>query len=186
MAHPRKLLRHAIMAQLVGSTAAADRVESTRIDPIGRSKLPLISVYTLNEDVDQEESESTSPRLLKREAIVEIVGWVAYSEEANVADALDDLAEQIEAAMAADEFFGLDMVESSILIGTDTDLVSKDGRSSPLVGQVTMTYSVTYRTQPGYSVPEDDFLRVKATHQIVGGVDDTVPAEDEFTVQESP
>lgn len=188
MAHPRKLLRAAIVAQLTGYAGLAGaRIESSRQDAIARSKLPLISVYTLNEETDQDASEDTSPRMLVRSSTVEIAGWVAASEETDVADAMDDLAEQIEAAMDSEPLFGLDMVEDSILLGTELDLVEKDGRSSPLIGQVILTYAVTYRTEPGVSVPTDDFLRVKATHQIVGGIeDDTEPAVDEFTVQESP
>ncbi|MGN6105198.1 MAG: hypothetical protein ACTHU0_08845, partial [Kofleriaceae bacterium] len=106
MAHPRKLIRHAVVAQLVGATAAGARVQATRVEPLRKGKLPTISVYTLHEPIDQDASAATNPRELTRTVKVEIAGWVAHSDALPVDDAMDDLAEQIEAAMDADPYLG--------------------------------------------------------------------------------
>lgn len=184
MAHPRTEIRQAVIALLVNAnTAAGMRVEDSRVDPIGNAKIPLISVYTLREPVDTEVSLQSSPRQLERTLNVEIAGFVAHSDAVPVATAMDNLAAQIEAAMDADPYIG-DKVSDAILEDTEMDIRVENGRSDPLIGIVTLTYSVTYRTQPGEVTPTDDFRRVDAKQQVVGGVDDTEPVEDLFTVQE--
>jgi hypothetical protein len=186
MAHPRKLIRQAVVALLVDAdTAAGARVQGTRVEPHKKSQLPAISVYTLREPVDQDASVETAPRELTRNVKVEITGWVAHTDDVPVDDAMDDLAEEIEAAMDADPYLDSEAADS-ILEETVMQVVEDDGHSDPLIGVVTLTYSVTYRTSPAAPADLDDFLSVEATHAIVGGVEDTVPAEDQFTVQETP
>lgn len=186
MAHPRTEIRQAVIALLVNAnTAAGARVEDSRVDPIGNAKLPLISVYTLSEPVDTAASAQSSPRTLERNVKLEIAGFVAHSTAVPVATAMDNLAAQIEAAMDTNPYID-DQVSDAILEDTDMEIRAENGRSDPLVGIVTLTYSVTYQTQPGAVVATDDFLSAKATHQIAGGVEDTKPAIDEFTVQETP
>lgn len=182
MAHPRKLIRQAVVAQLAGATAAGARVQGTRVEPHRKSQLPAISVYTLREPVDLDASAGTAPRELTRDVKVEIVGWVAHSDANPVDDAMDDLAEQIEAAMDADPYLG-GKAGDSVLEETVMQVLEDDGRSDPLIGIVTLTYSVTYRTSPAAPDDLDDFNRVGATHQIVGAGDDNA-AHDEFVVQE--
>ena len=186
MAHPRTEVRQAVIALLVNAnTAAGSRVEDSRVDPIGTSKLPLISVYTLNESVDTDASSQSAPRTLERNVKLEIAGFVPHSDAVPVATAMDNLAAQIEAAMAGDQYIG-DKVSDAILEDTDMNIRAENGRSDPLIGIVTLTYSVTYQTQPGAVDATDDFRTVDAKHLVVGGVEDTVPAEDLFTVQETP
>jgi hypothetical protein len=186
MAHQRKLIRHAVVTLLTNATSAGARVQGTRVEPHKKSQLPAISVYTLNEETD-EESAMTAPIELCRHLKLEITGWVAHSDAVPVDDAMDDLAEQIEAAMAADYYLDSTIVDQT-LEATEMQVVEDDGRSDPLVGIVTLTYAITYRTYPleAGSTPADDFATVDAKQQLVGGVPTTVPAEDTFTVQETP
>lgn len=184
MAHPRKLIRQAVVAALVAAnTAAGERVSATRVEPHKKSQLPAISVYTLREPVNTDASVNTAPRELEREVKVEITGWVAHTDEYPVDDAMDDLAEQIEATMDTDPYLD-GAAGDSILENTEMQVVEDDGRSDPIVGVVTLTYSVTYRTSPVAAVL-DNFLRVDAIYQVVGGDEYTDPAEDQFTVQET-
>lgn len=185
MAHPRKLIRQGFVALLVrANTAAGVRVVGTRVEPHKKAQLPAISVYTLRESVDQDASTGAAPRELTRAVKVEIVGWVAHSDTLPVDDAMDDLAEQIEAAVDADPYLGSEAADS-ILEETTMQVLEDDGRSDPLIGIVTLTYSVTYRTSPAAPSSLEDFRRVKADHKIVGAVD-TNAAHDEFVVQEPP
>lgn len=185
MAHPRKLIRLAVVAQLIAAgTAAGARVYADRVDPHKSGATPAVCVYTLNELVDQD-SANSRPRELRRDLQLEVVGYVTGLDEETVVDALDDLAEQIETAMDGDRTFG-GKASDSVLDDTAMTVLLENGRSSPLVGIVVLTYAVTYRTDLFVTAPVlDDFLRVKATHQVAGGIEgDTTPAVDEFTVQD--
>lgn len=186
MAHPRKLLRQAVVALLVSAnTAASARVYDSRVDPLkNRGKLPAISVYALSEDIDQEASANTAPRELTREAAVEVALFVGGVDEVAVVDAIDDLAEQVEAAMDADPYIG-GKASDSMLAGTVIEVLEVNGGSDPLVGIAVLTYAVTYYSQPGIGTATDDFLSVKADHRIVGAVEEN-QASDEFVVQETP
>lgn len=185
MAHPRKLIRHAIVAQLIAAnTAAGARVTGTRVEPHKRGGLPAISVYTLREPVDAAASADTAPREITRDVKVEIVGWVAHSDALPVDDAMDDLAEQIEAAMDVDPNL-TGTAADSLLEETVMQVLEDNGGSDPMVGVVTLTYSVTYRTSPDAPADLDDFLSVDAKHRIVGAVEEN-QARDQFVVQEPP
>lgn len=178
MAHQRKLIRHAVVALLTGTTLAGARVYGTRVDPLKRA-LPAISVYTLNDPVDE---SASSDREQMHELELEIAGWVAHTDAVPADDAMDDLAEQIEALMLADPYLGRTAGEVR-LAGTTMEIREDDGRSSPLVGIVVLTYAVTYRADLVAAPPADLFLRVGATHRIVGA-DDEIAAQDQFVVQE--
>lgn len=181
MAHQRKLIRDAVIAALTGTTAAGARVSSTRVDPHKRGELPAISVYTLREPIS--DVSDTAPRELTRDVKVEIVGSVASHESDTLADAMDDLAEQIETAIDADPYLD-GAAADSVLEGTTIQVLEDNGGSSPLVGIITLTYAVTYRTSPA-APTLDDFRRVGATHQAPGAVDSNA-AHDRFAVQEAP
>lgn len=178
MAHQRKLIRHAIIAQLTGATAAGARVQGTRVEPHKKGELPAISVYTLREPVDPD-SASTAPRELTRGVKVEITGWVALLGVAplDVGDTIDDLAEQIELAVDADRYFGGTASESVL---EDTEIEIRD-EGDRLIGIVTLTYAVTYRTSPAAPVL-DEFLTAKATTQIVGAASNNT-VSDQVTVR---
>lgn len=187
MAHQRKLIRHAVVALLLSAnTAAGARVNSTRVDPHKRSQLPAISVYTLSESTDSD-SAQTAPIELTRNLKLEITAWVAHSDELPLDDALDDLAEQIEAAMASDYYLSSTIAEQ-MLEGSVIEVAEPDGRSDPLVGIMVLTYAITYRTRPleAGATPTPTFDTVDAKYPLVGGVPTTVPAEDTFIVQEAP
>lgn len=165
MAHPRKLVRHAIVARLLGVTAAGARVEATRVNSNRKTQLPAIGVYTLRELVDTEASQLTAPRVLSRELKLMIESWVGHSEDYKVDDRMDDIAEQIEAALDADRYIGgrvNGLVKDTIL--ESTEIAIPEG-NDPLVGVITMTYRVTYNTDAA-SVSPDDFLRAHTTTKL--------------------
>lgn len=181
MAHPRKVIRDAVVTRLLGVTSAGTRVSSTRVDPYRETELPAISIYTPREPVDPE-SSSTSPRELTRTVSVEIAASVAHSDALPLADAADAIAEQIEAAMDADPYLG-GVASDSILEGTELSI--PNASADPLVGLIVLTYVVTYQTQPGAITATDDFLQAGVTTQIVGAGSNNV-IEDLFEVQETP
>lgn len=175
MAHPRKIIRHAVVALLTGVTAAGDRVFSTRVEPLKKRPLPSLSVYALGEPV-RDGGSNTAPRELTRDVRVEIAGWVAHSDSLSVDDAMDDLAEQIEAAMDADPYLA-GAAGDSILESTEME-VSNDG--DRLIGIVALTYSVTYYTSPAAPANLDDFERAGVTIALptIADANIDVPATD--------
>jgi hypothetical protein len=183
MAHPRTLVREAVIAALTNTTAAGVRVTDTKVEPHRKHQLPAISVYTLHE-LARPDSEMAEPRELTRDVKVEIVAWVAPTLTVSAAKAMDNIALEIEVVMDAQRYLS-GAAGDSILEDTEMQIVEDDG-GDPLIGIIVLTYSVTYRTQPSDSVL-DDFLRAKATYSVGGGVADTVPTVDgPFNVQVAP
>lgn len=168
VAHPRKLIRDAVVAALTGATAAGTRVKGTRVEPQRNTQLPAIGVYTLSEEVDAQ-SAGTAPRELTRDLKLEVAGWVADSSALPVDDAMDALAEQIEVAMDADRYFG-DTAANSILQSTEMSVLEENA-ADPLIGIVKLTYTVTYRNFAGVTSPADDFDRAGVTTKRDGAGD---------------
>ena len=143
MTHPRQLIRHAAVTLLTGNTDAGARVYATRIPPWKKPELPAIAVYTSHEEVDEEASKDTGPRILRRIVDLEIEAAVAMG--GNVDDAMDALAAQIEKVMAGNPWLGFtdDTVYDSILSATEMD--TGEAGQAP-VGVVRLTYRVEFYT----------------------------------------
>lgn len=182
MAHPRKLIRHAMVDLLkAANTAVGVRVFPTRVEPYKTSLLPAISVYTLADaSEDGAQTSTTEPH----EVDVEVAAWVAHSDANPADDAMDDLAEQIEKAVHRDPRLGGKAYEEVRLRGTVMELAAVDGRSDPNVGIAVLTFSVRYLSDLTQGEATDDFVTAHAETELVGGVDDTEPAQDTFPVQE--
>lgn len=163
-----------MQAQLVGKTAAADRVYTTRQVPWAASQLPGIAIYALEEPVDPE-SRKRAPRELTRNLRLVIEG--AVEATVNVDDAMDDLAEQIERAIDADRYFA-GTAHDSILTSTSLG-VAAEGRRE--VGAVLLTYTVTYFTDAPSAVDvplPDDFATAGITTDLSGSTDPGNQAQD--------
>lgn len=179
MAHARTLIRQAVKAQLLGKTAAVAEVYTTREVPWARSKLPGIAIYALSEPVDPE-SRSTAPRELTRNLRLIIEG--AVEAKADVDDAMDALALEIERAIDADETFG-GTAGDSVLANTEMGVTVEGNRP---VGTVILSYDVTYRTP--VPAPADvilDDFKIAETKISLGGTQ--APADqsgDHIVVQE--
>lgn len=162
MPHQRKTIREAIKAAIVaGSTAAGSRVFESRIVPWRTQELPAISVYTDDETVDPD-SKSTAPRELDRG--LQLAIEVAVIASADVDDALDALAFEIERIMDRDETFG-GVCSGSILSTTEFGL-KVDGERP--MGLMRMVYSVRYFTYApdADDVPLDDFKTADIVHNL--------------------
>lgn len=182
MAHPRKQIRAAVTAALLGETDAGSRVFKARHLPTRRTELPAVLVRSGSggESVDAD-SSTTAPRELTCRYDLEVCAVVRVDDE-DVDDTLDDMAEQIQTVMETDPFWG-DLVVDSIRVNTEAAEVEIDGDRS--VGGLVLTYEFTYRyLAPDAPTDLDDFLSVKATHNLGGEVHEDIDAEDEFVVQE--
>lgn len=174
--HQRTVIRRAVRDFLKGKTAAGNMVEATRRDKYRQNELPAIAIYTPADDVD-EDSKDTSPRELKRDLTVRIVGRVKDSER--VDDVMDALALEIENVMHADPYLG-GVAGDSILRGTEVGI---DDEGERPIGVITLTYSVTYRTAAP-AAPELDDFNTADTKYDVGVPEEEQQAHDVVTVQE--
>lgn len=179
MAHQRTVIRRAVRDLLVGKTVAGSRVTATRIQSYRRADVPAIGVYTTDETVDPD-SWSTAPREYTRNLSLEIAGWVTPGPGFD--DAMDDLAQQIEAAMELDRTLG----GAAADVRLESSKMEPRGEGDSLMGLVVLTYSVLYQTQP--SVVEGDFadfLQNDATYNLRPlAPPEEDSAEDLITVQE--
>lgn len=168
MAHQRKVIRKAIANALVtAATAAEGRVYASRAIPLRRLDLPAIAVYTLTEEVT-EDSAATAPRELERQLSVVIECWAAAAQYQLIDDVLDDLAEEVEAAMHADPYFG-DACGDSILSSTEIEL---DDSGDRLLGLARLTYAVTYRQLAPAAQDLDDWRTAEIDYSLAGEQDD--------------
>lgn len=166
MEHPRTLIREAAIAQLVNArTSAGPRVFDTRFDPYKSSLCPVISVFTLSEQVDPD-SVATAPRELKRLPKLEVVAWVRDTTALPIGRAMDQIAREIERAMkAADPFAGL---ASRIILESTEMEVQRDG--DPQLGVIALTFAVTYYDDidVAEALATDEYLRTGTTTDIDG------------------
>lgn len=146
MDHPRKLIRNAVVSQLVGSatmfrTRATDRVVAARRQPWNTKRLPAIAVYTDTDDVSPE-SHDTAPLQLEREVDVMVEAAIATSAVApeQIDDQLDDLARQIEIAIARDTQLG--GVASYCRLASSEVTVLEHGDES--IGVVRLSFRTRY------------------------------------------
>ena len=172
--HQRQVIRAAVLAILLNATTAGARVYATRVLPYQMTELPVIAIYTLQDDV-ADSSRSTAPRELTRSLSLNIEAWVAPGT--NVDDAMDDIALEIENLMHADPYLG-DVCVDSLLTATTTESVEDVDRE---LGIVILTYDVTYRTDaPEAPVGMDDFNTADTIYQVSEDAND---ANDSVTVQ---
>lgn len=161
MAHERKLIRDAVVAALTGETVAGTRVKSTREAPATTDELPCITVYTLEEPVQEGKS---APRELKRNLVVAVDGWVESVEQDDTDDLMDDLALEIETAMDADVYISNTASDSWL---TFTEMkISRSGERT--IGVVHMEYLVEYRTEQRIAEATDEFDEVDLSISLEG------------------
>jgi hypothetical protein len=180
--HPRTAIRHAVRDLLIAAdTSAGENVVATRILPIRKKELPLIAVYTLEEQVDAQTDRT--PRELRREIDMEIAAWVDPGPGgAAVDDAMDAIAAEIEAAMHADPYLSDTASESELTSTT----MGVQGEGAEQLGLVTLSYAVTYLTLAPEPVADgdlDDFNAAGTSTNLGGEVHEDDQAEDVFTVQ---
>ena len=139
--HMRQMIREAVVARLLGATAAQDRVYASRLGPW--ATLPGIGVYTLGETIDQGrtlEGGGRRPAVLGRTLRLAISGFVAVTDYLD--EQLDALALEIEDLMV--EPLGLDAILDVRLVETTIEMYEESDRQ---VGGVRLAFEVTYFTQ---------------------------------------
>lgn len=155
--HPRQVIRHAVVSQLVGKTGAGSRVYPDRRIPFQRVELPALAVYVPTESVEIQ-SRATAPRELDRRAQVVVEAAVQQAE--NVDDALDALALQVEDALHADWTLG-GVASDLLLTSTETDVVDT---GKQLIGVARLEFEVRYYSAAVPAATLDDFKTADVRH----------------------
>jgi len=127
MSHARTQIRAAAVARLTGLATTAGRVHASRMRP--GDALPCLLISTNDEDI----APGSIGRLYEREVLLIVRGFAKANDALD--DVLDQIALEVETAMAADHRAALDKIE------TDFD----DTLQQP-VGSIALTYRVTYFT----------------------------------------
>lgn len=98
MAHIRKLIRDQIATQLTGLTTTGARVYTSRVYPMGGTKLPGLVIYTDNESAEY--ATISLPRTIIRTLTVNVEIYV--KGVANYDDDIDQITAEIDAAIYSD------------------------------------------------------------------------------------
>ena len=137
MAHARKNIRTQAKTTLTGLTLTGSNVFEGRSYPVKRGALPCICIYTRSETSEPVATGGPTPLLRQLELTLE-----AHAEATDDIDGLmDDIAEDIEDAMAADAKLG-GLVRFCYLDSTE---ITYDGSGRKRVGTLKMTYQIEYR-----------------------------------------
>lgn len=182
MAHPRKLIRAAIVAVLqAANTTAGQRVYKSRSTPWRNIELPAISVWSTEELVD-EGSEESSPRELVRGADFNVDLVLAMPADGDVDDALDDFAEQVEDALKADRYLRAAGEEGT---ASDSFLVSSTfgevAEGNKPMGALRLVYRTRYITEDSATAGAAALQTAGVTHNLSGGQHPDNQAQDLVT-----
>ncbi len=182
----RKLIRKKVAELLKGKTDVGDGVFPNASVPPWHSELPVILVYPRTETSSE---YATAPKELERDLdlVIEIVATgpeenlelESPGQNKSLEDILDDIAEQIEQILSADDSLG-GTADESILTNTELEFDSAGG--SP-VGSCRLTYAVTYFTMSPRDTSKQDvndtFVKNKVEYNISKVDENTREAEDE-------
>jgi len=138
MAHVRKQIRDAIVTAVTNLTTTGSNVFRSRLYPLESSKLPGLCIFTRSEAVEFD--TLTMSRSINRVLDVIIEGYV--SATANYDNTLDQIAVEVEEALAADVTLG-GLSKDLQVTAFEADF-SADGDQPVAVGRFTVT--VQYRT----------------------------------------
>lgn len=142
--HARRQIREAVQAALTGLDTTADRVFTGRPWPLQEGELPGIVIVIPSESVIDDGSAfgDGAEAIVGRQASLIVLG---YDQGEDIEDRLDQIALEVETAMAADPTFG-GLVKDSELAGSS---LAVDGDGRKRAGEIRLTYTVWYRTTRG-------------------------------------
>lgn len=145
MAHIRTQVRDGVEAALKDLPSTQNRVFVTRTYPLDHRRLPALLVYVLDER--SEPVEMGPGRDMERQMSVTIE---AIADGKGYDDELDQIALEIEAALAQSNYLG-GLVKELYLQSTNLDLATGRERGEKRKGILTLSYmalAVTPETQP--------------------------------------
>lgn len=138
MAHVRKQIRDAIKTALTGLSTTGANCYQSRVFPFESTKLPALLIYTKSETTDFD--TISLPRDVMRVLEINVEAYVQGT--ANYDNTLDQIAVEVEEAIAADVTLG-GLTKDLQTVAFEADF-SGDGEQTVAIGRFTI--SATYRT----------------------------------------
>jgi len=146
MAHVRQQIRDALVTRLTGLPTCGSRVYAGRDDNFALSELPAINISTLNQSEQVARQSVHFPARLQRDLPVIVMGFVKATT-ANLENALDALAVELEAAIAGSTIalstFSALLPNGMVL--TESRATIDQSFEEP-VGRLELVYTATYST----------------------------------------
>lgn len=140
MTSMRKFVREQCQTILIaGATAAGSRIFTSRVFPIWKLTFPVVAVYTTGEDVTIKGQFPTTTERKIRVAVQIIDGNV----DTDVEDRMDDLAEEIESILDADDNWETSLISRTEYTGTEIELVT-DREQDRNYATATLNFDVYY------------------------------------------
>lgn len=146
MAHVRTQIRQAIVTAVTGLPITGARVYVQRSRRMGQGEAPGLSVSMTEAEVI--EDRGTMGRTLELDLTVEIMAFAYGVDEALIETQLDDIAADVEIAIAADTELGgvcEDIAPTAVVYQFENE-------QDKISGSLTMTYAAKYRH--AYGQPE--------------------------------
>jgi len=134
--HARQQIREAIATLVTGLSTTGATVYQSRVYPI--DTLPSLSVYSLNEEVEDTQQNGAQTRVLT----VVIEGRV--KAVSNYDDTLDTIAEEVETAIMADQFLSALSADVKLTELQETTIELYEDLEKPC-GVVSLRFHVLYR-----------------------------------------
>ena len=138
MAHVRKQIRDAIKTALTGLATTGANCYQSRVFPFESTKLPALLIYTKSETTDFD--TISLPRDVMRVLEINVEAYVQGT--ANYDNTLDQIAVEVEEAIAADVTLG-GLTKDLQTVAFEADFTG-DGEQTVAIGRFTI--SATYRT----------------------------------------
>lgn len=135
MAHKRTSIRNNVTTTLTGLTTTGSNVFESRIYPNELAKLPLLNVYS-----NSETSELSSIGKIERNLEIMVEGFAKAT--ANIDEALDVIAKEVEVALATDLTRG-GHAKETFLTNTEYEL---ENIGNQQLGVIKLTFNVHYIT----------------------------------------
>lgn len=135
MAHVRKQIRDQVKTTLTGLITTGSNVFTARFFPLEQSSLPGLVIHSDSEELTEQVTLG-KPRQQQRQLDLVVV---AYAGGSTCDDTLDQIAVEVEEAMAADVTLN-GLAKDCVLVGTEFEYEANDKPH----GIARMTYRVFY------------------------------------------
>ena len=140
--HARTQIRNALATLLTGLTTTGANVFTSRVTDYDReNELPALNIMINEEDHDRAEEAAQMGSIEWRQIEITIEGRIAAAGTDNIDDDLDQLALEVELAIAGDADLG-GLLFNNEYAGTSLEL---DDEAETVTGLITISYAASYR-----------------------------------------
>lgn len=177
--HERIAIRNWVKLLMKANTDLGERWFASRPNPMYFNEVPCGLIYFSDESADH---GNTAPRNYKRELslTIEVMHQMDSERDNALDDWLDSRAYEVERAMLADRFLGLQgIVEDCALVRTQPVTIESEGTAQD-VGSIRLFFDITYHTGFANNQKLDEFLKFINKIETTDGAE----SQDNVTIRE--